>query len=180
MKLKGGQPRTPKKSVCNAACNMTNAAVRGQRSWAGSWQSSWTFFRDEKVWRRNRQWWGRGQVFVKADACTGICPRTCERCPCVSCPHSVSVGRLEESERATQEESYLKQRLWSEASQRVYQPSSIPDTLAPALTPAFVSTVGTAAVDCCKGPCLLLCVFALQQTNARQQYRQTRNPSSSY
>lgn len=95
-------------------------------------------------------------------------------------PHRVSVGHLEESERATQEESYLKQRLWSEASQRVYQPSSIPDTLAPALTPAFVSTVGTAAVDCCKGPCLPLCVFALQRTNARQRYRQTHNPSSSY
>lgn len=75
-------------------------------------------------------------------------------------------------ERAAQEESYLKQRLWSEASQSVYQARSIPDTLAPSLTPAFASTVGTAALDCCAGPCLLLCVFALRRANAQQPSQQ--------
>lgn len=79
-------------------------------------------------------------------------------------PLSVSVGRLEQGERAAHEESYLKQRLWSEASQRVDLAAFLTQALS--LTPVFVSTVGTAVVDCCKGPCPLLCMFALLRDNA--------------
>lgn len=160
------------------SAGMQHDKHRGQGSeelgWVLAQSSSWTFFHDEKAWRRNI---GSGEEGVRFSLrLAHVRVRAALVCPV---PHRVSVGSLEEGERAAQEESYLKQRLWSEASQRVYQASSIPDTLAPSLTPAFVSTVGTAAVDCCKGPCLLLCVFVLQRTNARQRYRQTRNPRSS-
>lgn len=40
---------------------------------------------------------------------------------CPAPPPRLSGTLSEEGERAAQEEGYLKQRLWSEASQRVYQ-----------------------------------------------------------